>query len=404
MINPKIFLHIGLCSLGLLTTLCTSQFADAKPKLPEAKGLEAGGVVMHPGAKVALAYDNVSNQNVNDGRVDVGVTFSSHLEDETTKKWDSNVSLLWQQYWGLGDAKANGSLNAVLSTSADLFKQSLFRISPSFTYQYTVNPEDDYLRQEIENHTIRAGVGATIQPGEGAIFSQKFSYNLSGKIYPDHNDISNFVHRIESVTRWNFLPHSSMALTVNFTVSHFLEDERNSMIGKEIVNSSENATGLPVRLKYSLQGLIFARMTYTLGLGYAYAYYTKGKEHMFIMNAKLGYSFRENIDLAVEFRKDFDTALYGDYYKLNRVALTFDAFWFNHLRTKADVGFSAFGFVESGTMIRIDYLTTIKAALDYYFLPGLRLGVTYQFGYNFSDISSAQYAKHTALLNFSYEY
>ena len=54
--------------------------------------------------------------------------------------------------------------------------------------------------------------------------------------------------------------------------------------------------------------------------------------------------------------------------------------------------------------IRIDYLTTIKAALDYYFLPGLRLGVTYQFGYNFSDISSAQYAKHTALLNFSYEY
>ena len=261
---------------------------------------------MHPGAKVALAYDNVSNQNVNDGRVDVGVTFSSHLEDETTKKWDSNVSLLWQQYWGLGDAKANGSLNAVLSTSADLFKQSLFRISPSFTYQYTVNPEDDYLRQEIENHTIRAGVGATIQPGEGAIFSQKFSYNLSGKIYPDHNDISNFVHRIESVTRWNFLPHSSMALTVNFTVSHFLEDERNSMIGKEIVNSSENATGLPVRLKYSLQGLIFARMTYTLGLGYAYAYYTKGKEHMFIMNAKLGYSFRENIDLAVEFRKDFE--------------------------------------------------------------------------------------------------
>ena len=55
-------------------------------------------------------------------------------------------------------------------------------------------------------------------------------------------------------------------------------------------------------------------------------------------------------------------------------------------------------------MIRIDYLTTIKAALDYYFLPGLRLGVTYQFGYNFSDISSAQYAKHTALLTFSYEY
>ena len=95
MINPKIFLHIGLCSLGLLTTLCTSQFADAKPKLPEAKGLEAGGVVMHPGAKVALAYDNVSNQNVNDGRVDVGVTFFFFFEDETTKKCYFNVSLLW---------------------------------------------------------------------------------------------------------------------------------------------------------------------------------------------------------------------------------------------------------------------------------------------------------------------
>lgn len=404
MTTPRKYLRLGFYAIGLVATLSVCQMADAKPKLPEPKGLEVGGVVMHPGAKVALAYDNVSNLAINDGRADVGVTFTSHLKDETTNQWDTNVALLWQQYWGIAEANADGSVNATVSTHADLLKLSLLRIAPSFAYQYMVNPEDDNLRQDFENHTIRAGIGATLQPGEGAIFSQKLSYNMSGKIYPDHGDISNFVHRIESITRWNFLPHSSMALTINFTISHFLEAERQSVVGNYVMNTSENAVGFPVRLKYSLQGLLLARMSYALGAGYAYVYYTKGKEHMFIMNARLGYSFRENVDLAIEYRKDFDTALYGDYYKLHRVGLTFDALWFDQLRTKADIGFGSFGFVDSAVMIRADYLTTIRGAVDYYFTPSLRLGASYQFGYNVSDVDSAQYTKHAALLNFSYEY
>ncbi len=402
--NLKKCIHIGLLSLTLASPFASIRPADAKPKPPEAKGLEAGGVVMHPGAEFALAYESISNQSKRDGRADIAVKFSSRLADETTRVWNSNVSLAWQQYWGLGENKPNGGINAVIATNADLFKLGLFRLAPSFSYSYLEQPEDENLRQDLKNHSVRAGVGLTIQPGQGEIFSERLSYAMSGHIYPDHSDISNFVHKIESVTRWNFLPNSSMALTVNVSVSHFLEKTRKSSSGANLVNENENAKGYPVRAKYSLQGLLLPRMTYILALGYAYAYYTTGSEHMFIMNAKLGYSFRDNIELALEYRKDFETAVYGDYYKLNRVALTFDALWFERLRTKAEAGFGAFGFVDDSTMIRIDYLTTLRASADYYFLPGLRLGISYQFSYNASDVGNAQYSKHAALLNLAYEY
>ena len=97
MMNFTKCIKIGLLSLALASPFASSRQADAKPKPPEAKGLEAGGVVMHPGAEFALAYENISNQSKQDGRADIAVKFSSRLADETTRVWNSNVSLTWQQ-------------------------------------------------------------------------------------------------------------------------------------------------------------------------------------------------------------------------------------------------------------------------------------------------------------------
>lgn len=394
-----------LTGIALLTLILNASSANAKPTPPEPQGIHASGIVMHPGANLAVAYDSLSNQNINDGRVDIGLSFKSRLEDETTKSWDTDALLSWRQYWGIGNADANGGVNVKLATHADLFKQSIFRLTPSFSYQYLDQPEDDNLRQDFQNHTVRLGVGATIQPGQGAVFSQRFSYNMGGRIYPDHSDISYFTHRIESVTRWNFLPNSSMTLHVNFTPSHFIEDTRNSSQGADLVNQSPNAIGMPVRVKYSLQGLLLPRMSYVLGLGYGYAYYSKeNNEHLFIMNAKLGYSFRDNIELYAEYRKDFDTALYGDYYKFHRASLAFDAVWFEHLQTKADVGFGAFDFSSNAGLIRTDKLLSVKAHIAYYIIPSVKLALEYNFGYNTSDIKEACYTKHAAIFQFAYEY
>lgn len=395
-------------TLLCLLTVVPLTTATAKPTPPEPDGLQAGGFVMHPGATLSVAYDMKGNQGADDGLVDVGVFFHTHLTDETTKTWDNEIDLKWRQFWGVSDAKADGGLDVNLSTTADLFKLGIFRLKPSFTYQYLAEPQDENLRQDFQNHTIRGGVGFVIQPGQGAIFSEEISYRVGGRLYTEHSDISNFSHRIQSLTRWNFLPNSAMTLTANVTISHFLEDVRRTsgdQTGSTSGGTTQNSTSYPVRVKYGLQGLLLPRLSYALGLGYAYVNYENDlSEHMFVMNARLAYSFRPNIDLALEYRKDFENATFGDYYKFHRAGLAFHAIWFDKFETNAEVAYGHFDFKSTQSLNRIDNLFIAKAALHYYFIPSVKLGFEYTLNHNDSDYDLASYTKHYFSLSFAYEY
>ena len=169
--------------------------------------------------------------------------------------------------------------------------------------------------------------------------------------------------------------------------------------------SGDNASSYPLRIKYSLQGLLLERLSYGLGLGYAYVYYdNKNTEHMFIMNARLAYSFQKDVNLSLEYKKDFNNVVYGDYYKLHQVSLRFDALWFEHLQTKAEVGFGAFDYRTLEAASRNDYLLTARADIYYHFFPGLKLGLEYRLRYNTSDADDADYVKNLVSLNLSYTY
>jgi len=378
--------------------------AQAKPSDPEPEGIQAGGFVMHPGADAAVAFsyqDNSDYGSTKDGLVDIGAHFTTRLLDEETKSWNNSLNLRWRQYWGIGSRKPDGGINVRVSTDADLLKKSFFRIAPGASYTYVSEPEDENLRQDYKNHNVSAGTSFYLQPGEGAIFSERISYHFNGHIYQDRSDITNFAHRIESMTRWNFLPNTSMALLVDFRITHYLEDERGSV---ETSNTYQNSGSYPVRIKYSLQGLILDRLSYNLGLGYSYVYYTNDlKEHMFIMNAKLKYEFTHDIDLSLEYRKDFENVIYGDYYKYHRVMLDFGALWFKHLKTDLELGFGAFDYRSLGDG-RNDMLFSAQAKIYYHFFPGLKLGLEYKMRYNKSDIFGADYSRHWATLNLGYEY
>lgn len=393
---------ISRISLLTVLMLCAA-WAQAKDSAPESRGILAGGFVLHPGAELGLAYDGRGSQGNDDGFVDIGVFFKTRLENEDLRSWNNEVSLKWRQYWGVGDADPNGGLEARVSTSADLFKKSLFRLAPSASYQFLNDPEDDNLRVDFENHTVNAGVNFFIQPGEGAVFSQQIGYHLSGRLYTERSEVSNLTHRIESVTRWSFLPQSSMALTLGTDITQYLEETRE---GTGVPGASgDNANAYPFRIKYSLQGLLLERLSYVLGLGYAYVYYdNKNTEHMFIMNARLAYSFQKDVNLSLEYKKDFNNVVYGDYYKLHQVSLRFDALWFEHLQTKAEVGFGAFDYRTLEAASRNDYLLTARADIYYHFFPGLKLGLEYRLRYNTSDADDADYVKNLVSLNLSYTY
>ncbi len=386
-----------------MAALC-SNVAQAKPKEPESNGIQVGNFVMHPGANVAIAYDGRGADENSDGLIDLGVHFNTHLADVIKHDWTNAVSFNWRQFWGIGDADPNGGPVVDISSKADLFKKNMFRFTPSVSYTFSDEPEDDNLRKDFKNHQLKAGVGFYIQPSGGAVFSQRIGYQFTGHFYSDRADASYIVNSVDSVTRWNFLPQSSMALNIDFRAITYLEDER-VVVDNAMGTDTSNYSSFPIRITYSLQGLLLSRLSYILGLGYAYENYENGnKEHMFIMNARLRYDFTDNVGLFLEYRKDFDNIVYGDYYKLHRVDFGFEALWFDHLMTNLDVGFGAFEFKSLEQAERSDYLLSGQAKIYYHFIPGVKLGLEYRLRYNMSNTSGADYFKQMVTLNFAYEY
>ncbi|MBQ9396283.1 MAG: outer membrane beta-barrel protein [Proteobacteria bacterium] len=377
--------------------------AQAKDVDPEAKGIQAGGFVMHPGAKVSVGYNARGSQGSDDGLVDVGVHFRTRMADDKKYAWDNNVSFKWRQFWGLGDASPNGGPDVIVSSTADLMKENFFRIAPSVSYSYVNDPEDDNLRKDYENHRLKAGIGFYIQPSGGKIFSQRIGYKFNGQFYTEHSDVSHIVNTIDSVTRWNFFPNTSMSLSVDFRVLSYLEDSPRIVGGT--APDSANSTSLPVRIKYGLQGLLLARLSYSLGLGYAFEYYDNGmKEHMFIMNARVRYDFNDHNGIYLEYKKDFDNVIYGDYYKFHRVTLGYDACFAERFTLNLEAGFGAFDFRNFSQIERNDYLVTASVGMYYHFFPGLKLGLDYRLRYNTSDAENSSYVKNYITLGLAYEY
>ena len=393
-----------ICLAAVVFMAAGSNIALAKNSVPEAAGIQAGNFVIHPGVDVSAGYDmrdeTVDNEH-SDGFVDVGVHLNTHLLDETTTKWDNSLEFKWRQFWGLGTADTSGGPNVRVSTAADIFRDRTFRIAPSASYYYVTDPEDDNLRKELDNHHVRAGVDFYIQPGAGAIFSQKFGYDLSGKLYPDRWDTSHLTHRLTSLTRWNFMPHTSMSLDVDFRIVSYIEDTHQLVKGGEFTGEyAENFTSYPIRVKYDLTGLLLSRLSYDLGLGYAYQSDSGDlAEHMFIMNARLRYDFTEDVGLFVEYKKDFDNYREYDYYKYHRVTLGFNALWFEHLQTDFSVGYGFFDI--QGRKDSTSNLVNAEANIYYHFIPGFKLGAEYHLRYS---TGSSDYTKNMFILSLAYEY
>ncbi len=390
----------------LLLSISGGQQALAESGAPEPNGIHSGGFVVHPGATLDIAAD-VNDSTISDksdGLIDAGAYVKTHLEDESEYVWNNEVKFQWRQFWGIGDSNPDGGANVHVISAADLFKTRFFRVAPTLSYTFTNEPEDEYLRQDYVNHSINAGAAFYIQPGAGAIFSERIAYNFHAHIYQDRSDITYFKHRLESVTRWNFLPNTSMSLNIDFTPVTYLEDERKNS-DRNDPTTSENSTSLPFRIKYSLQGLLTPRLSYRLGAGYAFAYYTNdNSEHMFVMDAKLKYEFTDKISISAEYKKDFDNAIYGDYQKYHRVTAKFYGFWINHLETKLELGYGHFDYHALAGEARVDDHFTAQANIAYYFFPGLSLGAEYRLRYNNSDVDLAGYTRHLVTLNLTYEY
>ena len=402
-------LHILIPVVAALL-LCGS--AAAKDRTPEPKGIETNGFILHFGANLSLGVDSLENNMLQstDGMIDIGAHFSSKLADTEIYEWNNRISFDWQEYFGLGlHDNPDGGPSVSVSSSADLFKKSLFRLTPSISYRYQSAAEDANLNAIPDNHRIGLGTYLTIQPGSGSIFSERIGYHFKGVLYPDHDSITYFDHRIDSYTRWNFLPKTHMALLFELHVIHFKEDARKPYADTEAV-ARDNPFGVPIRLKYNLGGLITETLSYDLGAGYAYIYYNPGtKKHTWLLNAKLRYDIRPNVGLGLEYKKDFDTSAYADYYNYHRIIFSFDALWIDRIETTASLSYGHYDYEMDYTANpqatqRSDHLLSANVGVYYNFMPGLRLGVKYTFRDDITDFFQGSYEKHKAAIEFTYTY
>lgn len=382
--------------------LVLAQNAVANPKGPQPPGILLGNVALHPGAQLDIGYNSNkghgdgtrTNDVLGDGYINVGATFRTELTNFDDYSWQSNFNFFWQQFFGAGKARTEGGAIVRAATSADIFKTRILRITPQFSYAFVDQPEDENLRQDFRNHFVSLGSGFLIQPGEGKIFSQKIAYNLNSFIYPSRSEYSYLDHRFELLTKWYFLPVSSLTLLLEQRVIHYLNSSDSE--------SEPRSLGAPFRVKLGLQGLLLSRLSYTLGLGYSYAYYKDAlSEHMFIMQADLGYSFTDSIKLSVGYKKDHENSNTGTYYKFHRIKLGFDGFFIDHLTTS--LAFTT-SIVQFSTEQRQDLLFGFSANLFYHFFAGLKLGVDYRMRINKSDADLGSYMQHVVGLSLVYEY
>ncbi len=407
--------------INLLTLLIVlnGTMVMAKDRTPEAKGIKAGNFILHPGATLGLGYDVYDDNDYfsSDGLVDVGLHFKTRLDDDELYSWDNNLAFNWLQYWGFsyfGDA--NGGPKVRVSSSADLFKKSLVRLTPTVSYNFDSEAEDSNQNSIPINHKIHAGTYISFQPGEGAVFSERIGYHFNATLYQHAASISFFEHQVDSVTRWNFLPQTHMTLTADFRYVDYMRDTRRTNTMEEAGNQRENPTGYPVRIRYALGGLLTPRLSYELGAGYTYIHYKPNDPvHSWLLNAMLRYDIRSNIGLKLDYNKDFENSSYADFYNYHRVMLTFDALWFDKLQTQLSAGYGYYDYqtnYESNANIakRQDHLISADAEIYYNFMRGLRLGVTYRYRQNFTNLdddggyAKGDYSKHRLMLQFGYEY
>ena len=396
-----------LCAVGVALFLASP--AVAKDRTPEPKGIVTNGFILHPGADLSIGVDSYEADNVGasvDGLIDVGVHFKTRLEHEENYSWDNKLSFNWRQYWGLGLlGSTDGGASVSVSTSADLFKKSMFKLSPEASYHYSASAEDANLNSIPDNHTITVGTYGSIQPGGGSVFYERLGYHFSDTIYPDDPTLTHMEHRIESRTQWNFLPQTHMALDVDFRIIHFTESERETSYIYDD-STRTNPFGLPLRLKYSLGGLFTTRLSYDIAAGYTYIYYDPNKPvHSWLLSAKVRYDFTNNIGLQAGYKHDYETATFGDYYLFHKAEIGFDALFFDRLQTELKFAYAYNTYtVGDDNNARNDHFLTADLNLYYSFLSGLRLGVNYKLRADIADMVDCSYLRNSAYLTLSYEY
>lgn len=241
--------------------------------------------------------------------------------------------------------------------------------------------------QPITRDVNLASAGVRWAPGGGRLSANLMYMNTVDWFETANLRVANSMGNLLTLdTSWKWLPKTALVLVVSQGYISYFNDE----------NGVSKPTSYPFHAMAGVRGLITAKLTVNLTLGYANGFYStsrpgpSGFRGNFTANADIIYRPTVLTSVNLGYRRDFQNAILGDYYYLDSIYLNVG---------QAIAGRLGFGFsarydsrsfqnipLANGTFTnRHDNYWQVGANLDYHMKEWTYAGVAYTYFSNSSD-------------------
>lgn len=393
----------------------------------------AGSILLQPEFFVEASYDsNLFYQAPGELAADESLTSAwlmvpgASLKASTPEPKDmmlnASARLAGEVYLSSSDTVL-GQSGFDFTTDAAITLNRLGMVSwqPSIYYKRSNSPQYTANDESYNDHLIRLGLEANIQPEGGHVFSSKLGYNLQLYFLEQFSDFDRQTHALYSHTRWNFLFQTALLLNIDWQLVNYSTPEpspQTSNVDSATIYNLTNVNSSPLRISTGISSLLFGRLDFRLLAGYAYTFYDSGvNDHLLLMHASIGYEWLDKSKTRLGYTKDFLDTTFGNYYAFHRVFLEWNKpFFDSRLDTslRASLDFRGYSGVE-GLDARDDLAVDLTASIDWRFVDAFKAGARYQvttlstdFGVDVPGATGAttrtlaEYTKHLVFLTAVY--
>ncbi len=346
----------------------TTLFSAVTYAQAEGQGVNAGGIVLHPGIAGEFGYDsNYFQRSDDEGTptvqdepvIDVlrfRLTPSLSLETAAEQPGgappkatiSASLSASYNEFIPLDSATSDEvrdqrHVSAAAGFNLDVLPKGEYGVDFLANFVRLIEPSNSPdTSNAFDRDTLRFGAGFNWRPG-GGLFNWRLGYEGRVTFFEKNafEAFNNVEHYAKTRGRWRFLPRTALMFDAEYGFINY-------------TNASTQADSNPVRAKVGLNGLITYHMALLAMVGWGASFYEgAGPEYDSLLaqvelkwflqpkptlestSAPVGLS-----SVAVGFTRDFINSYLANYFTRNRAYLGLDYLIAGRVVVGADVGYS----------------------------------------------------------------
>jgi hypothetical protein len=395
--------------------------------------------VLHVGAGIELGWDsNVFYQPSSVGEVN---SFSLRLTphfDLTNRPRGGERQIVFDLHGGLNYLEwlnSSPTLRALRQFGVDAGVQAAFFPKNPYNfvvfdnYVRTTQPPYQNVTRNFDRDTNDLGFRVNLSPGGGRLtFNVGYIFGVDYFEVPELKSFDLMSHRFDLRASWRFLPKTAVYLSASETLYLYQHPDP----------SFPHPNSYPLRIEAGLQGLITAKLTINLWIGYGNGFYgsTRVTDPVTMMTTQVTVNPNTVVggvaltwkpttlsSGTLGYNHDFVNSLLGAYYDLDQVYASWtQLIWrftgfirFSYANQRFQ-GIPPTAGLPQGMTTRTDNYITLNTRVDYPFKEWLYASVGYDLQFNKSNASLAlmpttgapglpvDYIKHVVYLRLTFWY